>query len=961
MQPALFSAASIAQVNQPSQPLISVIIRSMGRPVLQDALASLARQTYPNLEVVLVNACGPEHPETPRLEGLHIRRIDNPAPVKRSRAANLGLAAAAGEFAIFLDDDDWFEPEHLETLASLLIAQPDAAAAYAGVRCVEVQADTEDSQGKDAATAVRIFNDEFNPARLLVENYIPIHALLFRHAQSPKSPSFDESLDLFEDWDFWLQLLGQGRFIHHASITAIYRIHPGSGAGVQAEQESALVALDKVLAKWRTRWTPQQLRDLVAHVRLMTRIVEQQHEYMASLDIKQQANVHAIERLEATLRKHEQLIQDQLVQFDAQQRQLEEKTKQLTEAMDQLAEANQWRLNMEASWHYRLNQDLRIALRKLASAGRLLRQGKLQEAAWRFLLNLYASPIARPIVAAVPISLKRSIRDYFSRSLRSSEVPAFSGNISSDPLISIIIPVYQHPEYLARCIESALAQTWRNLEVIVVDDASPDPRVGEILAGFSDAPRLLILRNPHNCGIAVTQNRALTASQGEIIGFLDCDDFLAPEAVEVCHRYWRENTVYSHSARINIDADGKEVNRICFSHLPRADYFAENLEAMYATHFKMIRRDVFARLGLFDARFDSAQDYDYLMRVAAHYPSNAFVYVPQFVYSHRLHAKQTTETSNERQNRAVTQIKREAVRRREIQAGRYDRKLSIIMLSFGKHTQTLQAVESLKATIKVPHEIILFDNGSDAPTVEFLKQNLEGRFDGLKVFYNDRNLGPAAGRREALRHASGDWFIVFDNDEIAEPGWLEELLVRAESDPNIGAVTCKVIFPNRELQCCGGRIQAAEEDVIELTLIDRGVDTFDLASAELRDCDWCPIGATLFTRNPVEYLHAGYPNVFEDAGVSMALRRQGLRLVNSPASWVWHEHITFRKNVEMGPRYTQERYDPKRMLLSVASFYKENGRIIYDEYIWRENQLNRKDLAGLRTLLERTYNEAIPG
>ena len=93
----------------------------------------------------------------------------------------------------------------------------------------------------------------------------------------------------------------------------------------------------------------------------------------------------------------------------------------------------------------------------------------------------------------------------------------------------------------------------------------------------------------------------------------------------------------------------------------------------------------------------------------------------------------------------------------------------------------------------------------------------------------------------------------------------------------------------------------------------------------------------------------------------MALRRQGLRLVNSPASWVWHEHITFRKNVEMGQRYTQERYDPKRMLLSVASFYKENGRIIYDEYIWRENQLNRKDLAGLRTLLERTYNEAMPG
>ena len=300
MQPALFSAASIAQVNQPSQPLISVIIRSMGRPVLHDALASLARQTYPNLEVVLVNACGPEHPETPRLGGLHIRRIDNPGPIKRSRAANLGLAAAAGEFAIFLDDDDWFEPEHLETLASLLISQPDAAAAYAGVRCVEVPADTEESPGKDATTAVRIFNDEFNPARLLVENYIPIHALLFRHTQSPPSPSFDESLDLFEDWDFWLQLLAHGRFIHHPGITAVYRIHPGSGAGVQAEQESALAALDRVLTKWRQRWTPQQLRDLVAHVRLTTRIVDQQHEFIASQDRQLLANAQAIEQFRAS-------------------------------------------------------------------------------------------------------------------------------------------------------------------------------------------------------------------------------------------------------------------------------------------------------------------------------------------------------------------------------------------------------------------------------------------------------------------------------------------------------------------------------------------------------------------------------------------------------------------------------------------------------------------------------------
>jgi hypothetical protein len=84
----------------------------------------------------------------------------------------------------------------------------------------------------------------------------------------------------------------------------------------------------------------------------------------------------------------------------------------------------------------------------------------------------------------------------------------------------------------------------------------------------------------------------------------------------------------------------------------------------------------------------------------------------------------------------------------------------------------------------------------------------------------------------------------------------------------------------------------------------------------------------------------------------MALLRQGLRLVNSPASWVWHEHVTFKKTIEMGARYTQERYDPKRMLISVASFYRENGLIIYDEYVWRENHLNRNNIPHVRALLE---------
>jgi len=124
-----------------------------------------------------------------------------------------------------------------------------------------------------------------------------------------------------------------------------------------------------------------------------------------------------------------------------------------------------------------------------------------------------------------------------------------------------------------------------------------------------------------------------------------------------------------------------------------------------------------------------------------------------------------------------------------------------------------------------------------------------------------------------------------------------------------------------------------------------------LATAVFRECEWCPIGATLFTVNPAPFLHAGYPNAFEDAGVSMALRRQGLRLLNSPASWVWHEHFLFQEELEMKERYLRSRYDPRRMLTSIAAFYEENGLIIQDEYVWRENGLFALSRAELKRLL----------
>jgi len=967
-------------------PLVSVVIRTMGRPELLEALHSVAAQTYPGIEIVVVDARGVGELKLDEAQYRFPLRITGMGhTLSRSAAANLGLDAAQGEYLIFLDDDDWFEPDHIAGLVEILEGESALMAAYAGVRCARCLAE-------DHWETVQLYNDPFDAARLRLENFIPIHALLFRRTVlSGAHPCrFDEKMDLYEDWDFWLQLLQHGEFKHRPALSAGYRIHQGGGLGVKADERQALAAFQDIVGKWRGQWSDQDLMDMMARARHLDRLLKTTEEQRAVAARKLDEASLVVQSLETVRDKAHQLIEDrdrqleqlhirmgqfaedrdrQLEQLRIQTEQLDQEWESRCQELETRLEAQrleaaridqEWRSRYEWVMHsrsWRLTAPLRDGARRVRTWGAGL-SALLAHSAWRFGLILYRSP-GGWLLRRLPFSWKQAARRWLrQRGMTAPVEGALARSAHGAPLVSIIVPVYNHADYLEQCLCSALNQTYPEIEVIAVDDASTDPRVQETLNKWRDHPRLRFFANSSNLGIAETQNRALIESRGAIIGFLDCDDYLRPDAVATCLRYWREDIIYAHSARINVDERNQEVSRISFEHLPRQDYFAENLERMYATHFKLIGREAMARVGLFDPRFDAAQDYDLLMRIAFHYPSSAFIHVPEFVYYHRFHDHQATETCSTSQQEAVTAIQNEGRLRHALRQGRFDRFLSIIMLSFGKQRQTLAALESLQATVSLPHEIILFDNGSDPETVAFLHEYIDGHFPTVRVIYHPVNLGPAAGRREALKQARGDWFLIFDNDEIAEPGWLEELLIRASSRPDVGAVCCKVVFPNRRLQFSGGFIHQFDEELIELGLYDRDQDVADLATAVFRECDWCPIGATLFTINPGPFLHEGYPNAFEDAGVSMALRQRGLRLLNSPASWVWHEHFLFQEKMDMKERYVRSRYNPKRMLTSIASFYAETGMIIQDEYVWRENGLFALSRAELKQLLARSQTAA---
>jgi tetratricopeptide (TPR) repeat protein len=223
-------------------PTLSVIVRSMARPTLDAALESIAAQDWPASEVVVVAACGPAHPALPSTCGAHpLRLVASATPLPRAAAANAGLDAAAGEWITFLDDDDLFQPGHLSALMAARAAAPAAGLVYSFAR------------GVFRDGHVERFGQPHALIQLYERNYIHLSTSVFRRSLVAAGCRFDESLEILEDWDFFLQLAQRTAFHFVPLQSFVWHADAGdSGAGGGRNQDDARFAAfrERVYAKW---------------------------------------------------------------------------------------------------------------------------------------------------------------------------------------------------------------------------------------------------------------------------------------------------------------------------------------------------------------------------------------------------------------------------------------------------------------------------------------------------------------------------------------------------------------------------------------------------------------------------------------------------------------------------------------------------------------------------------------
>jgi glycosyltransferase involved in cell wall biosynthesis len=206
------------------------------------------------------------------------------------------------------------------------------------------------------------------------------------------------------------------------------------------------------------------------------------------------------------------------------------------------------------------------------------------------------------------------------------------------PLVSIIIPCYNQAQFLGEAIESVLAQSYSNFEIVVVDDGSSD-NTSEVAARYSGVRCI----RQDNQGLAATRNAGLGQSNGDYLVFLDADDRLLPQALEAGLASFETHPdcafVAGHHRLIGIDGSLLEElppHRVAREHY--ADLLRRNYIVMHAA--VMYRREVFDSVGNFNTSLKACEDYDLYLRIARQWPIYCHAHV---VAEYRQHGANMTQ------------------------------------------------------------------------------------------------------------------------------------------------------------------------------------------------------------------------------------------------------------------------------------------------------------------------------
>jgi glycosyltransferase involved in cell wall biosynthesis len=212
------------------------------------------------------------------------------------------------------------------------------------------------------------------------------------------------------------------------------------------------------------------------------------------------------------------------------------------------------------------------------------------------------------------------------------------------PLVSVIIPVFNGERYLAAALDSVLAQTYPNLEILVVDDGSSDRSVA-IARGYGD--RVQVFTRP-NGGPAAARNSGLAHAKGAYVSFLDSDDLWLPEKTAkqvACLEAHPEWGVCYGKWDVMEGGDGVDPAKWTPAGFPEGWIFESLLlhQGFMSINTVMVRRTCFEEVGTFNESLQTAEDTNMFLRLARHFQ---FGFLPESLARYRINEAGITKQSD---------------------------------------------------------------------------------------------------------------------------------------------------------------------------------------------------------------------------------------------------------------------------------------------------------------------------
>ncbi len=544
-------------MNDIAPPLVSIIIRSMDRGSLDEALQSVADQTYAAIEIVVVNAKGPGHrPLAAHWGQRPLRWVDHGAPLARQQAANAGLDAAQGRWIGFLDDDDILFPDHVAALTQGLNTHLPLRCAYANTR-VEFYRDGQQ-------VGVYEQRQAFDRYRLWGRNFLPIHAVLFERSLLAQGCRVDESLEVYEDWDFWTQLSQHTDFLHVDQTTCCYRNAGQSGFGAVPAEDVVRVGMARYFDKWRLRWSGADWHQIIDRRE-------------AAMQAGEQALAQARQTMldeAAAAAQHVQGL-NQLIEVSRQQAELERA------AWQQANQAHEQQLQQTRQHHQQqlsdLNEDLRLSrLQTQRTEQELLARGAelhavLSSRSWRLMAPYRAAgtqlrrvrraqqlgraylarnggPLrgglrllgvsARVLVTQGPRGLLGAARHHAAgrpapAPLAPSAPPVLPltlghALVAHPHAVDIIVCVHNALDDVKRCLDSVRQHTHAPYRLLLVDDGSDAP-TRDYLAAYAPQHGALLVRNETATGYTLAANQGMRLSTAAYVVLLNSDTIVSED------------------------------------------------------------------------------------------------------------------------------------------------------------------------------------------------------------------------------------------------------------------------------------------------------------------------------------------------------------------------------------------------------------------------------------------------